>query len=51
MSEMKRFDVFFENHIGFGIRWEHGQIAIFAFDLSIALPFITFSIGFGKRKP
>jgi len=42
-----RFDLFFENHIGFGIRWEINDS--FPFHLSIFLPFVTITIGFGKH--
>lgn len=42
-----RLDVFFEKHIGLGIRWETGWP--FALTLSIAFPFVTVTLGFGKR--
>lgn len=43
----KRFDIIFEKHIGFGIRWDNYQ---YPFQLSIALPFITVTIGVGKAR-
>lgn len=43
----KRFDCFFEKHFGFGIRWDSFQYPL---HLSIAIPFITFAIGFGAYK-
>lgn len=43
----KRFDIFFEKHIGFGIRWDSFSYAL---DLSIAFPFFTITIGLGKEK-
>lgn len=45
--ERKRFDVFFEKHIGLGIRWNRG--GCYAFEMSFAFPFLTFMIGFGKE--
>lgn len=43
----KRFDIFLEKHIGFGIRWGHFE---YPFHLSIAAPFVTITIGFGKHR-
>lgn len=43
----KRVDVFFEPHIGFGIRWDSWKYPL---HLNIALPFITIGIGFGKAR-
>lgn len=43
----KRLDIFFEQHIGVGVRWATGwgyQLVI-----SIALPFVTFAIGLGRE--
>jgi len=47
MGEMKRFDIFFERHLGLGIRWQTGFG--FPFVLSVAFPFWTVTVGFGKR--
>jgi hypothetical protein len=47
MGKIKRFDLFFEKHIGFGIRW--GDQA-FPIHLSISIPFVTFTIGLGSYK-
>jgi len=43
----KRFDIIFEKHIGFGIRWDNNWYPL---QLSFAFPFITLIIGFGKEK-
>jgi len=40
----KRFDVFFEKHIGIGLRWRSG---VYKLELSLSLPFITITYGFG----
>ena len=46
MGEGKRFDIFFEKHFGLGIRWDSWS---YPFELSVAIPFVTITIGFGKR--
>ena len=46
VDKNKRFDIFFERHFGFGIRW--GQLA-YKLDLSIAFPFVTITFGIGKE--
>lgn len=43
----KRFDIFFDKHIGIGIRWNSD---FYDFHLSIALIMFTITIGFGKDK-
>jgi hypothetical protein len=43
----KRFDIFFEKHFGFGIRWD---THLYDLQLSIAFPFFTITIGLGKDK-
>ena len=43
----KRFDCFFEQHIGFGVRWQTN--CGYPLVLSVATIFVTFTIGFGKR--
>jgi hypothetical protein len=43
----KRFDVFFEKHIGFGIRWRSWNYAL---DLSISFPFVTVTFGIGEER-
>ena len=43
----KRFDIFFERHFGFGIRWDN---VYYDLKLSIALPFFTVVIGIGREK-
>ena len=48
MVPPKRFDVFFEKHIGVGIRWQTDFA--FPFELSVSIPFVTFAIGFGKAR-
>jgi hypothetical protein len=42
-----RYDIFFEKHIGFGIRWSNHYYPV---ELSIAIPFITVNICFGQRS-
>lgn len=41
-----RVKIYREDHIGFGIRWDHW---IFKHHISIAFPFYTISIGIGER--
>ena len=48
MDEMRRFDIILERHIGFGIRWEVG--GVFPFHLSVGVPFVSFTVGFGRRR-
>jgi len=43
----KRFDFFFEKHIGFGVRWDSLEYQL---HLSFAFPFITITIGLGKKQ-
>jgi hypothetical protein len=43
----KRFEMFFERHIGIGLRWDH---AGFPLHLSLALPFVTVTVGIGSYK-
>lgn len=43
----KRFDIFFDKHFGFGIRWDTRLYDLY---LSIAFPFFAITIGFGKDK-
>jgi len=47
MGDPDRFEMMFERHIGIGIRWE--SKLWFQLHLSIALPFVTFTIGIGPR--
>lgn len=47
MGEAKRFDLFFERHFGFGLRWDSMQ---FPLHLSIAIPFVTFTVGIGRAN-
>jgi len=42
-----KFNIFFEKHIGFGIRWDSCSYPL---ELSVAFPFFTITIGFGKEK-
>jgi hypothetical protein len=44
-DEKKRFYVFRENHIGFGIRWRSWDYQL---DISLSLPFFTVVIGIGQ---
>ena len=45
MDNPRRFDVMIEKHIGVGIRWES---VFYPLHLSVALPFVTFTIGIGR---
>jgi hypothetical protein len=47
MGDQNRFDIFFEKHIGIGLRWDNHY---FALHLSFSIPFLTFTVGIGKRK-
>ncbi len=47
MGEIKRFEIFFERHIGFGVRWCVG--GEFPLHVSVAFPFFTVTVGFGRR--
>jgi len=44
----RRFDVFFEPHFGLGLRWARGYG--FWLNLSLALPFVTITVGIGPRR-
>jgi len=46
MGINKRIDIFYERHIGFGIRWERKWT--YELNVSISLPLITVQLGFGK---
>lgn len=50
MGEGRRFDLFFEKHIGIGSHWRYGDDANYWFDISFSIPFVTLSIGIGKKK-
>jgi hypothetical protein len=43
----KRFDIFFERHLGIGIRWCSD---LYQLEISLAIPFVTFVIGLGREK-
>ena len=43
----KRFDIFFDKHVGIGLRWDN---FIHWLDLSLALILFTVTIGIGRRK-
>ena len=45
IMDSKRIDVFFEKHIGVGIRWAK---FVYQLELSVSIPFITIVIGIGK---
>lgn len=40
----KRFDIFIEKHIGFGVRWQRMNGVLM---LSIAMPFVSMTIAIG----
>jgi len=43
----KRFDIFIEKHIGFGIRW---RSCCYQLEISISVLCITICIGVGKEQ-
>lgn len=43
----KRFDIFFEKHIGIGIRWDN---MYYPLELSFSVLCLTITIGFGEAK-
>lgn len=43
----KRFDCFYENHIGIGFRWMRWNLGVM---LSASIPFVTFTIYLGKNQ-
>lgn len=47
MGHKRRFDVYYDKHLGFGIRWGsfHYQI-----EIAISIPFVTFFIGIGSEQ-
>ena len=45
-KEYGRFNIFFEKHIGIGLRWDS---YVYSLEISIAIFFITFTLGFGKK--
>ena len=45
--DSKRFDIFFDKHIGIGIRWDSFKYAL---EISIALIMFTVVIGIGEEK-
>lgn len=47
MGNSKRFDMYFEPFIGFGIRFGHW---LYRFEIIIHLPFLTIMIGLGKEQ-
>lgn len=47
MGPRKRFDIFFERHIGIGLRWDN---LLYPLELSLALPFVTVTLGIGKAR-
>lgn len=48
MDRYKRVNVFFERHIGLGIRWQWGFI--YPLEVSLSFPFATVTVGFGKSR-
>jgi hypothetical protein len=46
-KEYGRFNVLLENHIGFGVRWSDW---VYPFEISLSIPFVSFTFGFGRRK-
>lgn len=46
--DIGRFSLFFEKHIGFGVRWSKWRYPL---EVSVSLPFVTMTFGFGSFKP
>ena len=44
----RRFNIFFERHFGIGLRW--GDSYEYPLHLSLALPFITITVGIGAVR-
>ena len=47
MGTIRRFAIFPEKHIGFGIRWDTWDYPL---HLSISFPFFTITVGIGRLK-
>lgn len=43
----KRFDIFFEKHIGIGLRWDS---IYYPLEISLSIMFLTVVIGIGEAK-
>jgi outer membrane translocation and assembly module TamA len=43
-----RFSLYFENHVGFGVRWRSW---IYPLEISISVPFVTVFVGIGAERP
>lgn len=43
--DIGRFSLFFEKHIGIGLRWDRWRYQL---ELSLALPFVTMTFGIGR---
>ncbi len=44
----KRIDIFFEDHIGVGLRWR--THCVFPLTLSLSVMFVTITVGIGNRE-
>jgi hypothetical protein len=49
MGDHKRFDVFFEKHLGLGIRWMMDDGTFWCY-LSVSIMFVTINIGIWRLK-
>ena len=47
MGHCKRFDIFFDNHFGVGVRWY--KYYPYTVSISIALIFFSITLGFGRN--
>jgi hypothetical protein len=45
-DKSRRLDIFWEKHIGFGVRWRQWKYWL---DLSFAFPFFTITVGLGPE--
>lgn len=46
--QRRKFSLFFEKHIGLGVRWELNFI--YALELSISIPFLTVTVVLGAEQ-
>lgn len=44
----RRVSVFFERHIGIGVRWAFA--GCYWLDIAISIPFLTMQLGIGKEQ-
>lgn len=45
-KEYGRVNVFWESHIGLGLRW---STMVYPLELSLSIPFVTLTVGLGRK--